>query len=147
MPSQSSVDAKIEQLLTYMRSAGLKRTRQRELVARVVLGDNQHAKVEEIYAAARRIDPRVGYSTVYRTLRILKDAGLVVELQFGDGLTRYEPELGEHHHDHLICTSCRKIVEFESEEIEARQAEIAREHGFRVDSHKHELYGLCPDCQ
>ncbi len=145
--SNQAIDQRIEELAHYLRRAGLKQTRQRELVARVVLAHQGHAAVDEIYRAARRLDPRVGYSTIYRTLRILKDAGLVAELQIGDGQTRYEPELSSHHHDHLICTSCRKIVEFECVTIEERQAQVARDHGFRVSSHKHEIYGLCPDCQ
>ena len=90
--------------------------------------------------------PAIGYATVYRTLRLLKQAGVIDERHFGDGKALYEPA-HEHHHDHLICTiSCHTIVEFENEKIEALQEKVAERNGFRMLGHKMESYGLCPNC-
>ena len=99
-------------------------------------------------AKVRQQDSRVGYATVYRTLRLLAECELANVRHFGDGVTRYEvADEGEHHHDHLICTDCKRIVEFEDEAIEVLQDRVAERYGFALRSHKHELYGVCPDCQ
>ena len=92
-------------------------------------------------------DAHIGAATVYRTMKILSEADLASARHFDDGQTRYEPALDRHHHDHLICTSCHRIVEFENERIEALQDEVAAQHGFEVTRHKLELYGLCRDCR
>ena len=89
----------------------------------------------------------IGAATVYRTMKILTDAGLASARHFEGGQTRYEAALDRHHHDHLICTGCSRIIEFENEQIEELQDRVADEHGFRVTHHKLELYGLCRDCQ
>jgi Fur family ferric uptake transcriptional regulator len=91
----------------------------------------------------RKKNPRVGYATVYRTLKLLQDSGLASSRQFDDGQTRYE--VAGAHHDHLICVKCGLILEFENDEIERLQEAMAAElGGFRVLRHKHELYCLCP---
>ena len=92
-------------------------------------------------------DSSIGAATVYRTMKILTDAGLASARHFEGGQTRYEAALDRHHHDHLICTSCHRIIEFENERIEELQDMVARHHGFQVTRHKLELYGLCKDCQ
>ena len=90
----------------------------------------------------------MGYATVYRTLRLLAECELANVRHFGDGVARYElADEGERHHDHLICMNCTRIVEFEDEAIEVLQDRVAERHGFKLRSHKHELYGVCPDCQ
>jgi Fur family ferric uptake transcriptional regulator len=86
-------------------------------------------------------------ATVYRTMKLLSESGLAHARNFGDGQTRYEAAVGKHHHDHLICTRCGTIVEFENDRIETMQEAVARKHGFKVTSHKMELYGLCRNCQ
>jgi Fur family ferric uptake transcriptional regulator len=86
-------------------------------------------------------------ATVYRTMKLLAEAGLAHARNFGDGQTRYEAAVGKHHHDHLICTQCGTIVEFEDDRIESLQDAVARKHGFKVTSHKMELYGICKSCQ
>ena len=94
------------------------------------------------------MNPRVGYATVYRTLKLLKECGLADERHFDDGQARYEPtEEEEQHHDHIICERCGKIVEFDSEEIEKLQERIARFLGFVVSRHRMELYGICAECR
>jgi len=131
-----------------LKERGLKSTAQRDEIARVFFGEGGHRSVEELYAAVRKASPRVGYATVYRTLKLLKECGLATEHHFEDGQTRYEPsEAEEKHHDHIICERCGKIVEFNSEELERQQDRIARFLGFVVSRHRMELYGICADCR
>jgi Fur family ferric uptake transcriptional regulator len=126
----------------------LKSSRQRELIADIFFAARGHLSVDELLERVRQDDPRVGQATVYRTMKLLTKCGLAESRQFGDGHTRYEA-LSTHqdHHDHLICTSCGKIVEFVNTQIEALQTRVAKSHGFAVHTHKLELYGLCGDCQ
>ena len=140
------VEAKIKRMQAFISGRRLKNTKQRDLIAAIALRADGHIGVEEIFRVARKKDPKVGFSTVYRTMKLLKECGLVIERHFGDGVTRYEPLREGEHHDHLICTSCGLIVEFEDESIEERQDAVALRHGFAVQSHKHEIYGLCPRC-
>ncbi len=134
-------------LNAYMAKRGLRTTKQREHIVDVFFSQPDHVSIEELLARVREVDPAIGYATVYRTLKLLTECGVAHERKFGDGLTRYELADGEAHHDHLICVECQRIVEFEEPRVEALQDEIAKKHGFVVRSHKHELYGLCPDCQ
>jgi Fur family ferric uptake transcriptional regulator len=131
----------------YMAERGLKSTRQRSLIIEIFFGMHGHLSVEEVWARVRQDDPRVSVATVYRTMKLLGEAGLAHARNFGDGQTRYEPAVGREHHDHLICTRCGTIIEFENDQIERMQDAVARRHGFKVTSHKMELYGLCKSCQ
>ncbi len=130
----------------YMAAKGLKSTRQRALIAETFLTMDGHLSVEEVWTRVRRDDPHVSVATVYRTMKLMADSGLARAQNFGDGQTRYEAAHGREHHDHLICTQCSTIVEFENDQIERLQDLVAKKHGFRVSSHKMELYGLCRDC-
>jgi Fur family ferric uptake transcriptional regulator len=134
-------------LADYMDRHGLRSTAQRRLVTETFFKSDGHLSIEDLWAKVRRRDPRVGYATVYRTLKLLRDSGIASERRFGDGVSRYEVAHEDEHHDHLICTDCGKIVEFEDHEIEALQDALARRHGFRLTRHRHELYGTCSDCQ
>jgi Fur family ferric uptake transcriptional regulator len=125
---------------------GLRHTRQRAVLAKIFFTHDGHFSLDELLAMAKRRDKGIGYATVYRTLKLLTELGLAHERQFADGQTRYEATDGVHH-DHLICTRCQKIVEFEEERIEKLQEEVAKRLGFRLSSHKMELYGLCTECQ
>lgn len=131
----------------YMAEHGLKSTRQRSLIIDTFFDLEGHLSVEELWAKVRQADQRVSVATVYRTMKLLAECGLAHARNFGDGQTRYEAAIGRHHHDHLICTRCGTIVEFENDRIEALQDAIALSHGFKVTSHKMELYGLCQSCQ
>ena len=137
-----------EILKAYIAKHGLKTSRQRELIADVFFGAKGHLSIDELLERVRHQDPKVGQATVYRTMKLLTKCGLAEARQFGDGHTRYEPVEDNHeHHDHLICTSCGKIVEFHNHQIEHLQDRVAVEHGFVVTHHKMELYGLCESCQ
>ena len=125
---------------------GLKTTAQRELIVDVFLHCSDHVSIEELLTEVRARSAKVGYATVYRTMKLLTDAGLAAIRQFGDGQTRYEVAGSEApHHDHLICMKCGLILEFENHEIEELQDSVADKlGGFKIINHKLELYGLCP---
>ncbi len=134
-------------LQQYMAKKGLRSTDQRRLIIETFFEAPNHVSIEELLAVVRDKDPRVGYATVYRTLKLLAECGVAFERRFGDGLTRYELADDTSHHDHLICVECGSITEFEEPQIEVLQESIAAKYGFELRSHKHEMYGVCPDCQ
>ena len=136
-----------EVLSRYMAEHGLKSTRQRSLIIDTFFTLHGHLSVEELWSKVREQDAKVSVATVYRTMKLLQECGLAHARNFGDGQTRYEAAVGRDHHDHLICTRCGRIVEFENDRIEQLQDAVAKSHGFLVTSHKMELYGLCGDCQ
>jgi len=125
---------------------GLRSTRQRDIILDVFLATHEHLSVEELYLKVRASHPGIGQATVYRTLKLFVEAGLAREMALPDGQTRYEHQLAGEHHDHLICTCCNTIVEFEDETIERLQKEIAKRHGFVLTNHKMQLCGVCPSC-
>lgn len=126
---------------------GLRSTRQRDVILDIFLSTHQHVSVEELYLKVKAASPGVGQATVYRTLKLFVEAGLAREILLHDGQTRYEHVLAGEHHDHLVCTGCNAIIEFENETIEKLQDEIAARHGFKIRSHKLEIYGLCANCR
>ena len=131
-----------ERWQTYVQDRKLNTTSQREAIVEQFLRTKDHISIDELLARVRKRQPKVGYATVYRTVKLLVDSGLAVERQFGDGQARYEV-VGDHH-DHLICMKCGLILEFEDDDIERLQDKIAeRLGGFTVLRHRHELYGLC----
>jgi Fur family ferric uptake transcriptional regulator len=131
----------------FIAERGLKSTRQRQVILDAFLAADGHITVDQLLARSRTADPKVSPATVYRTLRLLAECGLARLQQFDGAPTMYEPLTGREHHDHLVCTQCSQIVEFEDQRIEALQVLAAREHGFTVTSHRMELYGLCRRCQ
>ncbi|MGH7269178.1 MAG: Fur family transcriptional regulator [Polyangiaceae bacterium] len=134
-------------LKAYMDKRGLRTTEQRKLIVETFFGADNHVSIEELLAQVRAHDARVGYATVYRTLKLLAECGVANERQFGDRLTRYELADDATHHDHLICVGCGAITEFEEPRIEQLQEAVARKYAFELRSHKHELYGLCSACR
>jgi Fur family ferric uptake transcriptional regulator len=131
-------------LARYLEDHHLKHTKQREAILDVFLSLTGHTTSESLYQRVRALHSNIGYTTVYRTMKLLCEAGLAQEASF-DGITRYE--IAHEHHDHLVCMRCGKIIEFECEMIEGAQQNIAKRYGFRVLRHRHELYGHCSDCQ
>jgi Fur family ferric uptake transcriptional regulator len=127
----------------------LKSTRQRNIIFNEFFSyPGHHVTVEELYERVKRRSPKIGYATIYRTLRLFKDCDLAFERNFGDGRTRYEPVKFEgEHHDHLICIACGKITEFENQKIEHYTREVARQNTFMITNHKVELYGYCSSCK
>jgi Fur family ferric uptake transcriptional regulator len=135
-----------DKLSTYIFAKGLRATNQRDIIFKVFTEAGKHLSAEELHARIRKSNPGISYATVYRTLKLLSEAGLAKEHRFEDGFTRYEQHAPDVHHDHLICTRCGAILEFENDRIEALQLEVAKKNGFRVQSHKLEIYGQCPQC-
>ena len=137
-------DQKLERFREFIRASGLKTTRQREDIAEWFFRNKGHMSADQIYRDVKAVSPGIGFSTVYRTMKLLVESGLVQERHFGDGEALYENVSA--HHDHCICTTCGKIIEFENPQIEALQQSIAERFGFRLSSHKMELYGVCREC-
>jgi len=137
---------KKEKLRRYLKSKGLRTTRQREIIMDEFFRTGEHVTTEELYKKISNKHKEIGYTTVYRTLKLLKESGLAIERVFSDNLTRYEPLSSGDHHDHLICLSCGGITEFEDSRIERLQERIAQDLGFKTVSHRMELYGYCKKC-
>jgi Fur family ferric uptake transcriptional regulator len=130
-------------LSVYMRERGLKHTRQRDQILEVFFAAGGHVSIDDLLGQVQERMAGVGYATVYRTMKLFAEAGVAHERHFDDGQSRYEPVIDDEHHDHLICTTCGTIFEFEDPIIEQRQADIAVAHGLRVEHHRHEIYGSC----
>jgi len=138
----------LETFHEWLKDHGLKATSQRDDIAGVFLAADRHISVEELYAAVRKVNPRVGYATVYRTLRLLKECGMAVERHFNDGEARYESAEGEAHgHDHFICERCARIVEFSVAEADQIDERIAKKLGAVINRRRLELYGICRECR
>ena len=141
-PTAEVLEGLHERLNYYMDKNGLRSTSQRRLVTDRFFRATGHLSIEDLLGIVREDDPKIGYATVYRTLKLLKECGLAYERNFGDGVSRYEVALEDEHHDHLICLDCGRIVEFENEEIERLQEELASRYGFQLKRHTHELYAI-----
>lgn len=135
----------IEVLKDHLAKHQLKLTRQREQILNLFL-KTEHITAEQMYRSLARKDPHIGLATIYRTLNLFCEAGLAQARHFGTQ-THYDNVAHKRHHDHLICTACGKIVEFENCDIERLQEEVARRNGFTIQTHKLELYGLCSSCR
>ena len=133
--------------LKHLQQKGLKRTSQRDLILNVFLRTDEHLSSEDLYRLVQKEDPTIGQTTVYRTLKVLSEAGLAREVRFGDGRTHYEHNYKHQHHDHMICSECGKIIEFFSAELEAIQDAMAAKHRFEVTQHLLRIIGLCADCR
>ncbi len=120
---------------------GMRMTEQRRVIARVLAAADDHPDVEELYRRCAAVDDRISISTVYRTVRLFEDAGIIERHDFREGRARYE-QMRETHHDHLINLRSGEVIEFQSEEIERLQAEVARRLGYRLVDHRLELYAV-----
>ena len=131
----------------YLGSKKLKQTTHRKLILETFLAGEGHRSVEDIYREVRSEDPRIGYTTVYRTMKLLIEAGLAREIDLADGQTRYEHLYNHKHHDHLVCTGCGASIEFFNAELEELQDSASLRLGFKVLDHKLQVYGLCSACR
>ena len=120
---------------------GMRMTEQRRVIARVLAAADDHPDVEELYRRCAAVDDRISISTVYRTVKLFEDAGIIERHEFRNGRARYE-QMPESHHDHLINVRTGEVIEFQSEEIERLQAEVARRLGYRLIEHRLELYAV-----
>ena len=131
-----------------LKQNGLKFTKQREIVLKTMYNNSDHFSPESLYMLLKENYPElnVGIATVYRTLNLLENSSMVTSLSFGSSGKKFELS-NKPHHDHMICKVCDDIIEFEDEEIEKRQEEIASRYGFKLTSHMMQLYGICKECQ
>jgi Fur family ferric uptake transcriptional regulator len=136
-----------EIFLEHIQKAGLRRTSQRDLILEIFLNTHDHLTSEDLYWLVQKQDPSVGHTTVYRTLKLLTEAGLAREVRFGDNKTYYEHHFKHDHHDHMICTECGKVIEFVSPEIETLQDQMADKFGFRLSHHSLRMWGQCAECR
>jgi Fur family ferric uptake transcriptional regulator len=136
-----SGDAAVDRLEKLCIDKGMRMTDQRRVIARVLSAATDHPDVEELHRRAHAVDPHISIATVYRTVRLFEESGIIERHDFRDGRSRYE-ETPDHHHDHLIDMKTGKVVEFVDEEIEALQNAIARKLGYKLVDHRLELYGV-----
>lgn len=132
-------------IISFLKKKKMKITSQRKAIIEIFLELGGHVSVEDIFYELRKRKKNIGLATIYRTLSMLKEAGLVSERDFRDGRRRFE--IVSEHHDHIICQKCGKVVEFKDETIEKIQEEISKRLGFVLISHRHELIGICEDCR
>lgn len=128
-------------ILERCEARGLRLTEQRRIIAGVLQNSDDHPDVEELYARASAVDPKISIATVYRTVKLFEESGILEKHEFGDGRARYETA-DRDHHDHLIDMHSGEVVEFVDEEIEALQERIAEKLGYRLKGHRLELYGV-----
>lgn len=136
-----------EILITYLKSRNRKITKQRLILLDFFLKHEKHLSPQEIYHKLREVYPNFGWATVYRTLKLFSDAQLATSITLGDGKHRYEHKFQHPHHDHIICSLCKKTIEFFNPKIEELQRKIARKYKFKVQRHTLKIYGVCQRCQ
>jgi len=137
----------LQVFIDYLQANKLKLTPHRELILETFLENEGHRSVEDIYHSVKAIDPRIGYTTVYRMMKLMIQCGLAREIELADGITRYEHLFNHEHHDHLICMECGNSIEFYNPEIEALQDAASAQLGFKVLDHKLQIYGVCSNCR
>lgn len=140
------IDKNLQKLNLYIDHKGLRNSSARETIAKEFFKTKDHITIEELLSKTRKLNPKIGIATVYRTLHLLQECGLAIRRDFNTGVVSFEPQT-DHHHDHLICTSCGKIIEFFFDEIEKGQNKVAQKYDFVLQHHKMELYGICKNCR
>lgn len=142
---ETDLAARVARISSRLKDQGLKRSGVRDIVVEEFLREGTHVSIDQLLERVRARVPGIGYSTVYRTLRLLVEKGYAIARDFGGAQTLFEPA-DKRHHDHVVCVSCGQVREFENQAIEALQEKTARRLGFRITSHRLELYGLCAAC-
>ncbi len=137
----------LERLLKCQAKKGLKFSKKRAAIIEHFIKADRHYTVEQLYNEIKQIVPNIGYSTIYRTLKLLVDCGMARTHHFGETDARFELVHKEQHHDHLVCEKCGRIIEFTHDSIEKFQNAVAKEHNFLVKSHELQIFGVCKRCQ
>lgn len=138
-------EAALQGFADYLSRSGLKSTRQRDRIVRAFFASRRHVSAEELHRQLRASDPHIGLVTVYRTLKLLRSAGLATQQQFGTTSARFERSADAPHH-HLVCTECGRIQEFEDDALGRLARRVKRARGFHVTEQRLELYGFCREC-
>ena len=131
----------------YVREKGLRNTKQREEILDAFLAAEKHITVDELFDIVKKNDPRIGYATVHRNLKLMCECGISDEIKIGTSKAKYEPKYGREHHDHLICLKCGRFIEVNDNRIEKLQDKLAEANDFVPQRHKLEIYGLCKKCR
>lgn len=134
-------------LANYLRQKGLKKTAQRAAILDTFLSAAKHVSADDLHGMIRKQNPRIGFSTVYRTLRLFTECGIAREVNFGDGRARFERAVDKGQHGHLICTNCGKTEEFNIGGMQKSINRITSRSGFEAEGHRFEIYGLCKRCK
>lgn len=133
-------------LIDHLKAHGMRVTAQRGVILDHFLNLEKHQSPDDIFGHIRRHCPTIGRATVYRTLKLLSDANIADAVEFGDRTRRFEPKHNQAHHDHLVCTRCGRSFEFVNDTIEDLQQRVAKKHGFVMQRHRLEIFGLCREC-
>ena len=145
--SRESVRDAQEIFYRHLKRVGLKHTDQRDTILRTFLETREHLSTDELHRLVKRKDPKIGFTTVYRTLKLLNDCGLASEVSFHDGIARYEHQHKRRSHHHMVCTDCGASVEFFSPEVDRLEQEIGRKHRYETSRHTFQIYGTCEACR
>ncbi len=132
---------------THLKRVGLKHTEQRDTILRAFLETRDHLSTDELHRLVKKKDAKIGFTTVYRTLKLLAECGLASEVAFQDGVARYEHQYNRRNHHHMVCTECGVSVEFFSPEIERLEQEIGKKYHYHTTRHTFQIYGVCEDCR
>ena len=130
----------------FLRDRGLKYTGERENILGAVMGTDEHFEAEQLLFLMRQKNLRVGKATVYRTLKLLVECGIVKEVHFSNKQVHYEHTYGQDPHDHMVCRRCGRIIEFDAKDVTRLRTLIAAEHGFHALAHRFQIMGLCGTC-
>jgi Fur family transcriptional regulator, ferric uptake regulator len=131
----------------HLKRVGLKQTAQRDVILHTFLETREHLSTEELHRLVKKKDVKIGYTTVYRTLKLLAECGLASEVAFHDGIARYEHQYNRRSHHHMVCTECGSSVEFFSNEVEKLEQEIGHKYHYMTTRHTFQIYGVCEDCR
>jgi len=131
----------------FLRRKGLKLTRQREEILEAFLKIEEHPSTEDLYKVIKRKNPNIGHATVFRTLKLLTEAGIAREIDLGDRRVRFEHGHGHRHHDHLVCQVCSKLIETVNPEIERLQDDLCKKFDFIPTSYRLQIFGICKECK
>ncbi len=131
----------------HLKQVGLKQTAQRNTILRTFLETRDHLSTDELYRLVQKKDAHIGYTTVYRTLKLLAECGLASEVAFHDGIARYEHQYNRRSHHHMVCTQCGSSVEFFSQEVRELEKEIGHKYHYLTTRHTFQIYGVCEECR
>src|SRR6476619_565010 len=146
-PSRESMREAQEIFFKHLKRVGLKHTEQRDTILRTFLETRDHLSTDELHRLVKKQDPKIGFTTVYRTLKLFTECGLASEVAFHDGVARYEHQYNRRYHHHMVCTDCGTSVEFFSPEIDNLEQKIGRQHNYETTRHTFQIYGVCEDCR
>jgi Fur family ferric uptake transcriptional regulator len=146
-PSREAVREAQDIFYRHLKRVGLKHTEQRDTILCAFLDTRDHLSTDELFRLVKKRDTKIGFTTVYRTLKLLAECGLASMVPFPDGTTRYEHQFNRRSHHHMVCTECGASVEFFSPEVGKLEEEIGRKYRFDATRHNFQIYGICEDCR